>query len=133
MASKQEAWPFPWEKPLTHYDSDGPDGRVSFTLEGHTFAVEPSGGTGIHTGRDRFRVVCSTCTEVLHANTTGPGSRIRSHLNTTTRKAGPTICEVADCGRACGPGWTLCRKHGGHPQACGICGAIECRGHEAVP
>lgn len=33
------------------------------------------------------------------------------------------------CGRACGPGDTLCRKHGGNPLACGICGALACPGH----
>jgi len=39
------------------------------------------------------------------------------------------ICEVPDCGRACAPTDVRCRKHGGDPLACGICGNVECGGH----
>lgn len=34
--------------------------------------VTPTGDTGIHSGRGRFRVVCRTCRVVLHHNSTGP-------------------------------------------------------------
>lgn len=38
-------------------------------------------------------------------------------------------CAEPQCGRACGPGDLYCRKHGGNPLACGICGRLDCDGH----
>jgi len=42
------------------------------------------------------------------------------------------ICAVDNCGRACAPGETVCRKHGGDPLACGICGNVDCQGHQLI-
>jgi hypothetical protein len=42
------------------------------------------------------------------------------------------ICTVDNCGRACAPGETVCRKHGGDPLACGICGNVDCQGHQLI-
>lgn len=75
-----ELWEFPWPQPKgTGYDTDGPTISTAVQLVGATYVVEPTGDTGLHSGRDRFRVVCLTCDQVLHENTTGPSSRIRHH------------------------------------------------------
>lgn len=72
-------WPFPWRKPISHYDTDGPKETTGFEYGGRRFLVTPTGGTGIHTGRDRFRVDCLSCGELLHESTTGPSARVRNH------------------------------------------------------
>lgn len=46
---------------------------------------------------------------------------------------GQRECEVRFCGRAAAPESPYCRKHGGNPMACGICGAIGCQGHLVPP
>lgn len=40
-------------------------------------------------------------------------------------------CSEPYCGRMCGPGDTRCRKHGGNPLACGVCGGLNCPGHSS--
>lgn len=76
-------WPFPWSQPKSHYDSDGPLKPIVFSIKGVNFRVAPTGDTGVHTMRDRFLVICCDCQELLHANTTGPSSRIKQHLSET--------------------------------------------------
>lgn len=72
-------WEFPWPRPSSHFDSDGPTQTTVVHLPGADYSVEPTGDTGVDSGRDRFRVECLTCETVLHANTTGPSVRIRQH------------------------------------------------------
>ena len=43
------------------------------------------------------------------------------------------VCATTACGRAAGEGEKFCRKHGGNKLACGICGAVSCPGHHAMP
>lgn len=43
------------------------------------FVITATGDEGIHTGRPRFKVVCERCSEVVHANTTGPVSWADGH------------------------------------------------------
>lgn len=43
--------------------------------------VSPTSSHGIHSGRRRYRVVCLTCRTLIHEATTGPGSRVDSHLS----------------------------------------------------
>lgn len=74
-------WPFPWEKPKSHYDSDGPLEPITVPISGINFRIAPTADTGIHTGRTRFLVVCLDCQETLHHATTGPSSRITHHLS----------------------------------------------------
>lgn len=80
-----DPWPFPWPKPISHYDSDGPRGEpedkpVEFAIGGVYFWVHPTGDKGCDTGRHRYEVRCANCTKVLHENTTGPSTRILGHL-----------------------------------------------------
>ncbi len=63
------AWVFPTEP-----------GSISLLiLNRHAFEVTATDEVGCDTGRRRYRVECVTCKTVLHANTTGPECRIRSH------------------------------------------------------
>lgn len=43
------------------------------------YEVTPTGDEGFTSGRARFKVVCKECQNVLHENTTGPGSYIKDH------------------------------------------------------
>lgn len=43
------------------------------------FTVTPTGETGFHTGRPRYRVVCDACCEEVHESTTVPESQARYH------------------------------------------------------
>jgi hypothetical protein len=73
----------PWPKPISHYDSDGPrdGGPVEFNIAGNSFLVEiAAGALAPHTGRDRYKVVCRECDEILHEATTGATSYIETHL-----------------------------------------------------
>lgn len=54
--------------------------RAEFTTEGHAFVVTPTGESGIHTDRPRYRVQCTTCGEVVHEGTTGVEWNIKAHL-----------------------------------------------------
>jgi len=74
-----DEWEFPWPRPRSQYDTDGPSVTTIVHLPGADYSVEPTGDTGPHTGRGRFRVECVACGEELHRNTTGPSSRIRDH------------------------------------------------------
>jgi hypothetical protein len=78
-----DPWPFPWSKPMpTGYDTDGPVTRnaVDFTIGQAWIQVQATGADGLHTGRDRYSVLCLTCEKVLHHNTTGTSTRILHHL-----------------------------------------------------
>jgi hypothetical protein len=44
------------------------------------FLMEPTGESGIHSGRSRYRVTCLTHRLVLHRATTGPIENINAHL-----------------------------------------------------
>jgi hypothetical protein len=73
----------PWPKPISHYDSDGPrDGKpAEFNIGGVSFLVTvATGALAPSTGRDRYKVVCRECDEILHEATTGPTNYIESHL-----------------------------------------------------
>ena len=73
MCTVSAAWVFPTEP-----------GSVSLLiLDRHAFEVTATNAMGCDTGRRRYRVECVTCKTVLHANTTGPECRIRSHLETS--------------------------------------------------
>lgn len=73
---------FPWSKGTGAYQSDGPRGTepVTFAVFDVAFTVTPTGETGIHPGRRRYRVDCLNCQANVHVATTGPSSRIRGHL-----------------------------------------------------
>lgn len=73
------SWDFPWPKPRSSYDTDGPTITAIVHLVGADYTVEPTGDSGVHTARDRFRVECITCPELLHRNTTDTSGRIRYH------------------------------------------------------
>lgn len=83
-------WRFPWKEPFGIYDTDGPDGKAEFVLDGHKFLVSATGDDGVHTSRNRYRVECLTCGLMLHPNTTGPSSRVKSHLRDVAEKNSPT-------------------------------------------
>ena len=73
----------PWPKPISHYDSDGPrdGGPVEFNIAGQSFlVVKASDAIAPSTGRDRYKVVCRECDEILHEATTGATNYIESHL-----------------------------------------------------
>lgn len=74
-------WPFPWPKPRSSYDTNGPKKTTEVDYKGHRFRVVPGKGEGIHTGRGRFLVACLTCGEVLHEATTGPTQHMDMHLS----------------------------------------------------
>jgi hypothetical protein len=77
-------WPYSWRKPISIYDSDGPELALGVThtevVLGVPFEIARTGDVGIDTGRDRFRVVCGVCGEELHRGTTRPSSHIDGHL-----------------------------------------------------
>lgn len=70
----------PWDKPDTIWASDGPAIATEFTVRGVTMKVAGTGDTAIHSGRNRYRVECVTCEEVVHPNTTGATTRCEDHL-----------------------------------------------------
>lgn len=84
VADKVIDWPFPWKKPESVYESDGPiakRGRQHDVVVCNVlFMVASTGDGGFSTGRRRYRVDCQDCNEILHENTTGPSFRIRDHL-----------------------------------------------------
>lgn len=67
----------PWNGPKSIYDDDGKAG--TFLIQDHTFEITPV-GTGIHSGRTRWKVKCATCNEVIHKSTTSASIRVRQHL-----------------------------------------------------
>lgn len=76
------AWPYPWRKPISVYETNGPLGveYLEFRFADIGFRVGRTGWTGGHTGRERFRVTCLDCIELLHPGTTSPPSYIEEHL-----------------------------------------------------
>ena len=84
-------WPFPWRKPISPYDTDGPESHTMITLDGVVYSVAPTGHSGSDTGRARYLTVCLACSIVLHRNTTGPSSYILNHHNDhKNKRAGVT-------------------------------------------
>jgi len=86
-----DSWPWPWAKPRSIYDTNGPRDLTDLVILGVHLRVTPSGGSGAHTGRDRYVVACATCGDldavsganmmlILHSNTTSPTSVARWHL-----------------------------------------------------
>ena len=45
----------------------------------HDYNITPTGDSGMNSGRPRYRVVCTTCNEVLHENTTSPEAQQQRH------------------------------------------------------
>ena len=74
-------WPFPWKRPKTQYESDGPSSPIVASIGGVDFRIAPTGEDGMHTGRSRYLVICCDCQEVLHQSTTGPSVHIRRHIS----------------------------------------------------
>jgi hypothetical protein len=86
-----DSWPWPWAKPRSVYDTNGPAELTDLVILGVHLRVTPSGDTGVHTGRDRYVVACATCGTldalsgsnmmlILHPCTTSPTSVARAHL-----------------------------------------------------
>ncbi len=73
---------FPWPQPISHYDSDGPRNEaVEFEVEGVKMRVDFGEGLlAPDTLRDRYRVLCLTCDEVIHRATTSATIRCEDHL-----------------------------------------------------
>lgn len=54
-------------------------------MRGHSwFRAEPTGETGIHTGRLRYRTTCE-CGKELHEATTGPSAQFEMHQDRIAR------------------------------------------------
>lgn len=79
MTDEKKEWPWPWDRPISHYDTNGPKKPTRFKYEGVNYFVGYSGDSGITTGRDRFHVACLGCATVLHSNTTSPSNIIQAH------------------------------------------------------
>jgi hypothetical protein len=74
---------FPWPQPTSIYSSDGPldmEQTKPFEVGGVWLRALPSGDLGPSTGRDRYKVKCLTCGEVLHPSTTSATIRCLDHL-----------------------------------------------------
>lgn len=54
--------------------------HAKFTCDGHTFHVFPTDEFGMHTGRRRYRIECSTCGVTVHEATTSWGAMVDMHL-----------------------------------------------------
>lgn len=54
--------------------------RAAFSIKGHAFVVTPTGESGIHTGRPRYRVRCETCDVLVHTGTTSVEANVEHHL-----------------------------------------------------
>lgn len=81
-----DEWIYPWPKPISVYDSDGPREKplsyepLDFDLFGAKLRIHATRQSGIDSDRIRYQVACLTCDEVLHPATTGPSSRFDDHL-----------------------------------------------------
>lgn len=73
---------FPWTCPESIYGSDGPIDKdlVEFEVEGIKLRVENANVLAPNTLRDRYRVTCLTCDELIHRATTGATTRCEQHL-----------------------------------------------------
>lgn len=87
-------WPFPWSKTTEAYVTDGPTEEITFIIDGLLFRVRPTGDTGVHTGRSRYRTMCLSCSETIHPNTTGPSWNIQAHLTLQHGYKWPIIPDV---------------------------------------
>ena len=73
----------PWNKPGSMHDDDGAVCDVE--VGGHRFEIRDSGGTGIDSGRTRWRVTCVSCDNVLvHPGSTSATAQIAMHLDRPT-------------------------------------------------
>jgi len=72
----------PWPEPISHYDSNGPRDHYPavFSIASVSFLVVEAGAAGPDTGRNRYKVVCRECDDILHKATTSPPSYIQEHL-----------------------------------------------------
>lgn len=68
-----------------------PGDERTFAEDGHTFRITAVHDTGFHTGRNRYRVECVTCSEVVHEKTTGPESRVLGHIRDARNAPIPPI------------------------------------------
>lgn len=81
-----DEWIYPWPKPISVYDSDGPREKplsyepLDFELFGAKLRIQATRQSGIDSDRIRYQVACLTCDEVLHEATTGSSSRFNGHL-----------------------------------------------------
>jgi len=53
---------------------------LRYAKDEHVFSFIATSSTGMHSGRRRYCVVCTTCERLLHEATTGPLERMRAHL-----------------------------------------------------
>ena len=70
---------FPWDEPISMYDSDSPLEPCTVTFNYCEIRFSPTEQFGIDTGRTRVRVECLTCDRMLHHATTGPRSYAEAH------------------------------------------------------
>ena len=47
----------------------------------HRIVIEPTGETGLSSGRPRYRVICEPCGVIIHSGTTAPDVRVGEHLS----------------------------------------------------
>ena len=71
---------FPWDQPTSIFGNDGPDEDVEFEISGVSLKVETTDALAPSTFRDRYKVTCVTCNEILHEATTSATIRCEDHL-----------------------------------------------------
>lgn len=71
---------FPWRQPVGVFSDRGPGRAIDFEVSGVRLKVEPTGLTGMNTGRGRYRCYCVDCQHVVHGNTTCPDQALAGHL-----------------------------------------------------
>jgi hypothetical protein len=52
--------------------------------KGHDIRITDTVYVGMHSGRRRYRVICIECGTIIHPATTGPGERVRQHLDSSS-------------------------------------------------
>lgn len=57
-----------------------PGGVLRREIDGHLFTFIATNQGGLHSGRRRYCVVCSTCEKLAHEATTGPIENARRHV-----------------------------------------------------
>jgi hypothetical protein len=55
-------------------------GVLHHKIDGHLFTFIATNQDGLHSGRRRYCVVCSTCEKLAHEATTGPVENARRHV-----------------------------------------------------
>ena len=73
------AWPWPWARPQTVYDSEGPAVPTEAQAYSLRFRVSPTAEVSFDTGRTRFAITCLACGEELHHATTRPDAYAQRH------------------------------------------------------